>query len=624
MDRASLGRTGSESGGVMSRLDKVLKRLNPEQVQAATSTSNTILVLAGAGSGKTSVLSTRIAHLQEDLRVGTSNMLALTFTRLAAQEMRARVASLIGEEFARKLTVGTFHSFSVQVLRQHAERFGLDRHFSIYDQEDAESLLEAIVKDLRYERAVKISKIDPWGTQDIQGATTEVVREYHFRLRQNNAIDLQGLLSMTFNLLRNDPDITRQYRDRFGYIFVDEYQDTDQTQEGIVKIIQPVNLFVVGDPAQSIYGWRGAKIENILAFDERHPECEVIRLERNYRSTKPILDVANRTIAQAAIKSPLQLWTDKVGKLPMAQQFTTEFEEAEGIRIAIEQLKAEGTDLSKIAVLCRTNHQVHIVSTTLEHKGIETFVVSRSADPLHSHDARRVIDYMALAINAKDERALRHVINWPFRRISDLEMLKEDPEILISLNLPRLAGLKNLIESIDSLTELWQRASDMFLYLVLQLGLPEMYQAQGLLNRDQILRTTALAIQRWETRQTQAGLPTDPGSFLRWIRTRDIQGRLEDPAAGVRVMTVHAAKGLEWDHVFVIGVNEGVFPGKRGDIEEERRLFYVAVTRAREALQLSYTQTRGTFGGHVQEVTPSRFLQALQEKGEVMDVTSNA
>lgn len=608
----------------MSKLDSVLRRLNPEQHRAATSSSARILVLAGAGSGKTSVLSARVAHLQVNERVGTSNMLALTFTRLAAQEMRTRVATLIGDELARKLTVGTFHSFCVQVLRKHAERVGLERDFSIYDTEDRDSLLEAVIKDLHYERVVKLSKVDPWGPQDVLGATTEVVREYHFRLRQNNAIDLQGLLATTFNLLRNDSEIANQYREQFSHVYVDEYQDTDQVQEGIIQLIQPTNLFVVGDPAQSIYGWRGAKIENILTFEERHPGCEVIRLERNYRSTIPILEVANRTMTGATIRSPLRLWAEEPGTVPTLQMFSTEYEEAARIHSAIWYLKEDGADLNKIAVLCRTNRQVEIVSTTLQQKGIETFVVSRSADPLNGADVRRVTDYMALAANPKDEHALHNVMNWPRRRVSDLDLLKADPEQVLSLRLPGLEPLSDLLCFIRDSHSLWVSASDMFLNLIVQLGLPDHYQSQGLSNRYATLHAAALAIQRWEERQKIRAEQTDPTTFLRWIRTRDIQGRLEDPATGVRVMTIHAAKGLEWNHVFIVGCNEGVFPGKRGDLEEERRLFYVAVTRAREDLNLSYTQTRETFGGHVQEVAPSRFLQALQTEGESVHAERNA
>ncbi|MHB1702433.1 MAG: ATP-dependent helicase [Acidobacteriaceae bacterium] len=598
----------------MSRLDTTLERLNPEQYLAATIQAPTILVLAGAGSGKTSVLSARIAHLQENLRVGTSNMLALTFTRLAAGEMRTRVAKLIGEELARKLTVGTFHSFCVQVLRQHAERVGRDRDFSIYDQEDKESLLEAVHDDLRYGRAVKLSQLDPWSTT-LTGVGKSVAEEYHYRLRQNNAIDLDGLLVLTANLLA-DPEIAKQYRERFPWIFVDEYQDTDATQDRILNLIQPKNLFVVGDPAQSIYGFRGADIRNILTFADRHEDCEVIRLERNYRSTVPILEVANRTIAGASIRSPLQLWTDEPGLVPVLQMFATEYEEAERLHSAIWYLKEDGADLSKIAVLCRTNRQVEIVATTLKQKDMETFVVSYSADPLHGVDARRVMDTMALAANSKDERALRNVMNWPRRRVSELDLLKADPEDVLALRLSGLEPLSDLLRDIRDSRALWASAGDMFLYLVVQLGLPDHYYSQGLLNRDSTLRAAALAIQRWEERQNARAEPTDPTTFLRWIRTRNIQGRLEDPKIGVRVMTVHAAKGLEWDHVFVVGCNEGVFPGKRGDPEEERRLFYVAVTRARRDLRLSYTRSRETFGGHVQDVAPSRFLQAVQDRLE--------
>lgn len=602
-------------------LDTVLERLSPEQRRAATSPSPCILVLAGAGSGKTSVLVSRIAHLQLNERVGTSNMLALTFTRLAAHEMKERVGRMIGEQLGKALTAGTFHSFCVKVLRKWGREVGLGPDFSIYDEEDRQAILEAVVTDLRYGALVKSSQVNPWARKQPNSAYEAIAKEYLYRLRQNNAIDLDGLLALTIRVLE-ETEAAEQIRRHYSHVFVDEYQDTDDRQERILQLIAPENLFVVGDPAQAIYGWRGARVENILSFEERHPGCEVIRLERNYRSTKSILSIANRVIAQAPFKAPLQLWTDKEpleGMEPSVHALTDEEAEARFVVAEVQKGVREGriTSLSSVAVLARTNRQLDAVRKAFEEAGIACFVVSNANDPLDEFDVRRVLDHAAYLTNIMDGRALMRIVNWPKRRFTDLELSRMRLEAtqrgvhVSEVVRERLPLHGELMQVANSDPAAWQSMSALFRLLVDWTGIRNQYEQAGLINRLDMLDSAEAAIRRWEGQQLEAGEPCDPLTFLRWLRTRDVQDRFRDQTEdAVRLMTIHAAKGLEWDHVFVIGCNDQILPSKKGDFEEERRLFYVAVTRARESLCLTYMGQRQTMWGKTQLLEPSPFLVA--------------
>lgn len=583
--------------------------------------------MAGAGSGKTAVLTARIARLQLKERVGTSNMLALTFTRLAAAEMKERVAKLIGEDLAKNLTAGTFHSFCVRVLRTYGKKIGVEPNFSVYDTEDAQAIMEAVINDLGLKSKVKLP-IDPWEPSK-DPFVSQVAKEYQYRLKRNNAIDLDGLLAQTVFLLGAHQDIANELRNRFTYVFVDEYQDTDSRQATITNLIDPQNLFVVGDPSQSIYGWRGAKIENILTFAEQNPGTEEVRMECNYRSSKPILKLANNVIEKANHKSPLQLWTDKEGFEVGVTCYSTEDSEAEAIATEIAERLAWGAiggkvlsnldgikALEDVAILCRTNYQVEHYNAALQRAGLKTYVVSNNADPLKGFDARKIIDYMAYICNPRDGRALKHIINWPEQRMTDLQL--HQAEMDATSNMQTLA--EHLEDQLNLLTgwdiiEGWETdVTKLWDTVVKNIGLRDMYRKQNLGNRIDALNTAEQAISRWWDRQETMGESTDPYAFLRWMRTKDIQDKLaQEKPEGVQIMTVHAAKGLEWPHVYIPGCNKDVFPSKKGDIEEERRLFYVAVTRAKKTLNLSYYDQKETNWGKKQlvDMKPSPFLEAM-------------
>jgi len=588
----------------VSFLDKTLTKLNESQLKAVTTSESRVLVMAGAGSGKTSVLVTRIGNLQLKERVGTSNVLALTFTRLAATEMKERVAKLLGESLARNLTAGTFHSFCVRVLKENGHKIGIDKDFSIYDTEDQQALIEGVINDLLLKSKVK--KINPWNKSE-DPYEMQVISEYRNRLSRNNALDLDGLLAETVRLLKEHPDVADDLRKRYLYVMVDEFQDTDSRQDKIINLLNPKNLFVVGDPSQAIYTWRGAEIENILTFEERHSNVEVIKMERNYRSTKPILDLANKVIEQSVYHSPLTLETDKDGVNVSLAMYETEKSEAKAMASRIGSIAKQ----SEVAILCRTNYQVEIYNRALQDAGIKTFVISNNADPLNKWDARKIFDYLSYITNQKDDRAFRKVINYPKQRITDIELrqaeldatatMKSLPEILHGY-LPTIT-----IEDRDIRT-LWMQA-------IKELDVESHYSEQGLDNRVLDLWTARESINRWCTNQTLMGDDTDVKTFLHWLRVKDIQERMaQEKPDGVQLLTVHAAKGLEWDHVFVPGCNEDVFPSKKGDPEEERRLFYVAVTRARETLHLSYYRAKESLWQHgkMVDMEPSPYLEALK------------
>lgn len=603
----------------MTPVQATLAKLNPEQRRAATSSYPCVLVMAGAGSGKTSVTVARVGYLHEVERVGVSNMLMLTFTRLAAKEMKEKAARLVGERSAKNLWAGTFHAFCVSVLRQHAHLLGWGEDFSVYDQEDRDDVLKAVIADLSLESKTSINKIaTAWVQPDPATPEYQVVAEYRNRLQRNNAIDLDGLLYLTVRLLTENADICMDLHKRFVYVFVDEYQDTDATQEHILQLLYPQNLFVVGDPSQAIYGWRGAEIENILTFEERHPGCEVVRLERNYRSTRQILAIANESIAKARHKSPLQLLTDKEGQQVLILCAPTDFEEATSI---VKRVSSMGKPWRDTAVLCRTNAQVDLMHHMLQMANIPTYVVSNKFDPLNAHVARRLVDVMTLICNPVDQQALVRCINWPITRVSQQEMLRAqqvaidtDRELVEVLAESGSDDAKEFLAAVIDYHETsshpaWRSAKAMFGVVNQIADVRFIYESQGLSSKLAEIDAAEQAIYTWEARSSTVGDPSDPVAFLRWLRLRDIQERLvQDQTDGVRLLTIHAAKGLEWDNVFLFGCNDGVLPSRRGDPEEERRLFYVAVTRAKESLHISYADQRATFNGRMQGTKPSRFL----------------
>lgn len=598
----------------------LLDGLNKEQYQAVISESSRILCLAGAGTGKTRVLTHRIAHLNDEHRVGTSNMLALTFTRLAGKEMKERVMDLVGEAEGQKLFCNTFHAFCVKVLKEYGHRIGLESNFMIYDQGDRDSIIRRIISEFHYDTSVNKVLQELQLPSDEKTEEAKVARELAYRLKQNNAIDLDGLLSSTQYLLNEHQDVRESYRQQFKYVFVDEFQDTSDVQMKIIRLLEPENLFVVGDDFQAIYGWRGADVTNILEFTKIYPECEVIQLSRNYRSTEPIVSASNRLIKHNENQTDKQLITDVSG---VEVEFWVSGSETEEIERIIERLNQYNGSLSDVAILARTNKQLDFASNLLKENDISNVVLSNRNDPLKDSAVQSVIGFLELVVNSKESWKIKNLINFPEPRLRPMQLeevelsaIEEDVTFLEALEankgkFPSVAPFFSIVDRLKKEAVYDMDAATAFRAVVHVMGLITFYKDKGLDNRIERLAMARDKIERWVKVQQRLGESDRPEAFLRWLVTKDIQEKLMDEFEGVRLMTVHGAKGLEYDNVFVIGLNEGTFPSLRGDIEEERRLMYVAATRAKRKLFISRASSVRSFSGEAEYREPSRFIAEM-------------
>jgi DNA helicase-2/ATP-dependent DNA helicase PcrA len=600
----------------------LLQGLNDQQLQAVTSDSPNILCLAGAGSGKTRVLTHRIAHLNMDKRFGTSNMLALTFTRLAAKEMKERVFVLIGEHEGKKLTIGTFHSFCVQVLREWGHLVGIEPNFTIYDEEDREEIVKSIIRDLGYKK-VKVQDV-LYSLQDPpeDSPTERVVDEYMYRLAQNNAVDLDGLLVHTKEVLSFHPaqwDLTNRYR----YVFVDEFQDTNDVQFEIIQRLSPDMLFLVGDDFQSIYGWRGANVENIIRIPIQFPAFEVVKLERNYRSTKHIVKAANSLITHNQKQTEKKLISDREGDRISYNCYLDDAGEAQVIASIILD-SVRGRSWSDYAVLARTNNQIKKVKDVFDYFGIPAQVVNNQGDVFKKHDIRKLLTFIEAAVNPQDNISFLKIINFPYPRLTDLELSKMEFSSLNSektlfeesqeIDVPALQAFRNTLDALKSLIDESDTALDVIRGSIDLIGLKDFYVSKGVNNRLGDIDVLFYQVEKWQSVQETLGESININSFLKWLRTKDIQERLvQEEVNAVKLMTVHASKGLEFPVVFVIGLNQNTFPSHRAeDLEEERRLFYVAITRAKEQLYLSRPERKPLFpGGPMVEQIQSQFIGEL-------------
>ncbi|MGG1662919.1 ATP-dependent helicase [Brevibacillus sp. NRS-1366] len=612
----------------------LLDGLNAEQRQAATSGSKVILCLAGAGTGKTKTLTTRIAYLHEEKRVGTSNMLALTFTRLAGLEMKERIAKLIGEDQAKKLFCNTFHSFCVTVLREWGHRVGLEPNFSIYDHDDQIAIISAVLDEFKYDAKVRqvlddISKLQ-FG-QEAQCYTydsEQAAREYLNRLKQSNAVSLDELLLKTLELMKQD-DISAYYRNQYRYVYVDEFQDTDNVQMDIIRAMAPDNLFVVGDDYQAIYGFRGANVQNILDFPTEYPSCEVIKLERNYRSTAPIVEAANLLIQHNQNRTDKKLINELLGDGIELVESSNPEDEGNFISQVASSHKEKGNRLADISVLARTNGQLAFIKEQLTEANVMATVVNRDADPLKRTDIKTLISFLNLVVNPKDEKALWSCINFPQSRMTDLEkamlLSGTDWSSERALDIMRTNGNSNvrafttLIDSLRNSEEI--KLFDISAYEALKqasyaMGLKSLYEQKGLQNRVADMMAALHYTRWWCNQQEAAGERNNIEVFLKWLRIRDIQDFYRKDEDAVQLLTVHGSKGLEFDTVILAGMNQGTFPSKRTeDMEEERRLAYVAITRAKRRLFLTRPREVALYGKKTYEAMPSQFVREMGLKG---------
>lgn len=598
-----------------------LDRLNPEQRQAATSTHNKILTLAGAGTGKTGTLTTRIAYLV-DRRIPCSNMLALTFTRLAGREMKERVIRLVGDRMGRKLFCNTFHAFCVKVLKEHGYLLGYDKDFSIYDQEDQAAVLYTVIQDCHLKTSAKkileVMSGDPRtrfayiNDKDIDLA----ISEYYYRLKKHNAFDFGGLLSYTLQLFHSYPEVIEEYRKIYTHVFLDEFQDTNDQQWEIIELLNPENIFVVGDDFQAIYGWRGANIEIILSL-AADPEWEVIKLQHNYRSTRQIIEAANKLIK-------FNKQTDKIlisnieGESPVLAEYYNDADEANRILFEIAGM-VKNNRYQDFAVLARTNAQLDYINEQATKLKLPVTLVNNKGNVFKEEDIKKILGYLALIVNPLDDVSFKKAVNFPIRRITDLE--------LTSLQLHAIQNEQSLwymfkegywnekgeriIEIIRTATLEPMDIYDSFNFVVTELELKQYYDDRGLVNKVLDIENVLKFIEKWIDRQRELGEDTTVSEFLKWLQLRDIQDKLEEKESTVKLMTIHAAKGLEFDTVFITGLNQGTFPSTKGDIEEERRLMYVGITRAKFKLRLSRPERLFLYN-HEQLMAPSQFIKESQ------------
>ena len=630
-----------------------LEGLNPQQKKAVTHSNGPLLIIAGAGSGKTRVLTYRIAYLLQQHKAVPQDILALTFTNKAAREMQDRIKSLIGDR-AKKLWMGTFHSIFSKILRFEAEKIGFDSNFSIYDTSDSESAIKLILGELNYDpreirprtiqrkiSGAKNQLITPnsYKTRFINSTlddiTARVFEVYDVRLRQANAMDFDDLLIKPIELFEKHPDILEKYQDRFKYILIDEYQDTNHAQYKMTKMLASKyqNICVVGDDAQSIYSFRGADISNILNFKSDYQNAQQIPLEQNYRSTKYILQCADSIIKNNNKQLDKTLWTENGEGYPITVlENYDERDEANRVVQHIQNLKMrEGFSNNDIAILYRTNYQSRVFEEAFRRKGIAYQLVG-GLSFYQRKEIKDVLAYLTLLINPDDEQALLRIINEPSRGIGkktlndllaksrnqnrsvwsiiqnvhDSDLYKPAIKRIESF-VAMIHTLRSDLESGASLLNTTKKMLEASGYIK---SLIEENSAQALTRRDNILELQN-AISYYEQQNSKPTL----SSFLQEISLITNTDKYDEDKPAVTMMTVHASKGLEFPGVFVVGLEENLFPmggrdGEEADFEEERRLFYVAITRAEKQLYFSHCKMRYRFGEENRQMR-SRFLDEV-------------
>ena len=632
--------------------------LNPPQQEAVFHTEGPLLILAGAGSGKTRVLTHRIAHLIADKGVNPFNILAITFTNKAAQEMRERVDKLTGAD-GMSVWVATFHSTCVRILRRYIDRLGYDNRFTIYDSDDQKTLMKEICRKLnidtkKYKERSLLAQIshakDEMITPDEmemnaggdfnQKKVAQVYREYQATLKSNNALDFDDLLVKTVELFQNCGDVLESYQEKFRYIMVDEYQDTNTVQFKFVSLLAARygNLCVVGDDDQSIYKFRGANIGNILGFERVFPDAKVIRLEQNYRSTKNILNAANEVIANNAARKEKRLWTENPeGEKLHFRQFMNGFEEAEYVIGDIAKKKREHlADYRECAILYRTNAQ----SRLFEEKCLKANIPYKIVGGINFYARKEIKDllcYLKTIDNSADDLAVRRILNVPKRgigattvgRVQDyadymnvsfydaLRVAEEVPSIGRSLN--KIEGFVTFIQSLKSkaqaysVTEILEEVIDLTGY-VDELKAEDTEESRARIeNIDELISKTV----SYEEAMKAEGREATLSGFLEEIALIADIDTVDPDQDYVLLMTLHSAKGLEFPYVYLAGMEDGMFPSSMcifsddpTDMEEERRLCYVGITRAMKELTLTSARQR-LVRGETQYNKVSRFVREI-------------
>ncbi len=629
-----------------------LSSLNPAQRQAVETTDGPLLVLAGAGSGKTRVLTYRIAHLVADLGVSPHEVLAITFTNKAAAEMRERLGGLLGYG-VRSMWVMTFHAMCVRMLRADAERVGFKPSFTIYDDDDTKRMIKSVMAELELDdkrypinavrgriSSAKSELIDAEAFSvkaftPLDKAAGRVFARYQERMREANALDFDDLLVEAHRLLDEHEDVRRAYQERFRYISVDEYQDTNHAQYRITNLLASAsrNLMVVGDDDQSIYSWRGADITNILEFERDYPEAVVVKLEQNYRSTARILIAANAVVANNPNRKPKTLFTENAeGEKISSYLASDERDEARFIAAEVESLvRREDRAYTDFAVFYRTNAQSRVIEDALLRAGVPYRIVGGTRF-FDRAEIRDVTAYLKVVVNPADEISLRRIINTPRRGIGDttidriefdarerrvgFETAMRDAVGNEELQARTRTALRAFVDLLDELRAMEGDLRDLVELAITRTGLIEALEAERTeeaAGRAENIREFFGVVSEFAAAHEEPDLP----AFMEWLALRTDLDTLDAGDDYVTLMTVHTAKGLEYPVVFVAGLEESIFPHANSmfepaGLEEERRLAYVAITRARERLYLTHAHARSIYGA-TQHNPPSRFIGEIPE-----------
>ncbi|WP_187385736.1 DNA helicase PcrA [Gorillibacterium timonense] len=640
----------------MNDIQEAIRKLNPQQQKAVIATDGPLLIMAGAGSGKTRVLTHRIGYLIASGKAAPWSILAITFTNKAAREMQERVEGLVGPQ-ARDIWVSTFHSMCVRILRRDITRIGFTSNFTILDSTDQLSVIRNCLKEL----GIDPKKFEPKGIQAAisaaknelttperfeakigdyyQGVVAKVYSLYQRKLKANNSLDFDDLIMATIELFTQVPEVLEFYQNKFQYIHVDEYQDTNRAQYLLCRMLADRHhrICVVGDSDQSIYRWRGADISNILNFEKDYPETTEIKLEQNYRSTSTILDAANSVISNNLGRKPKNLWSEKDrGAKIQVYQADSEHEEGYFVTSRIRENVEQGAKYGDHAILYRTNAQSRVIEEIL----IKSEVPYQIVGGIKFYDRKEIKDllaYLRLISNPDDDISFARIVNVPKRGIGDttvdrlaelagergvsLFALLDDLELLDITNRARgpLTEFRSMIRNIHqmadylSVTELTEQILQTTQYRAEILKENTLEARSRVENIDEFLSVTMEFEKRGDDKSLIAFL-TD----LALIADIDTMDKEEGPQNAVVLMTMHSAKGLEFPSVFIVGMEEGVFPHSRAfmdneELEEERRLAYVGITRAEETLYLSCARMRTLFG-RTNANPPSRFLKEIPEE----------
>jgi DNA helicase II / ATP-dependent DNA helicase PcrA len=649
------------------QVERLLAELNPPQREAVTHGEGPLLVLAGAGSGKTRVLTHRIAWLLATGQARPNEILAITFTNKAADEMRERVSSLVGG-VERRMWVMTFHAACARLLRIEAERLGYTSRFTIYDEADSLRMLKRCLEELEVDtkryppRAVrarisdaKNQLIDAETFQEAGGGPFEELvgqayRLYERRMLESNAMDFDDLLMRTVNVLELFEDVRRRYRERFRWVLVDEYQDTNHAQYRLLQLLcgEDGNLTVVGDDSQAIYGFRGADVRNILEFEDDFPEAAVVKLEQNYRSTQTILSAANAVISHNRSVREKHLWTDLgEGEKLTVSELEDEHAEARYVAGEIEGLVGEGEiDREGIAVFYRTNAHSRVLEDILVRYELPYQVIGGTKF-YERAEIKDAVAYLNLLVNPADEVSFSRVVNSPRRGIGDTSQgrlrahanttgrtiweVAREPESVPGLGAAAIRSIGHFAELIEGLQAEFASGpvSPLLSALLERSGYLDTLRAERTIEAEgrieNLEELVGVAGEFDANREVEGDSELSPlEEFLQAISLYTEQDDLERDESKVTLMTLHNAKGLEYDAVFIIGLEEGVFPHSRsleeGNEEEERRLCYVGITRAKQRLWLTHARSRRLFGGR-DMAFPSRFLAEIPDELAVREGT---